>query len=137
MKSIGKLVYSPRTHLASSDRWLVLMCDDEISRYYRTLYAKEYPYLNGERCGKLTRPVWGTHISVIRGEKIPNYKLWGLDANKIVEFEYEAGVKDNKEYYWLKVKCPHLLALREEYGLSKEPRYGLHLTIGRTTENVK
>lgn len=45
------------------------MCDDEISKYYRHLYSKEYPYLNGERTGKLTRPVWGTHISVIRGEK--------------------------------------------------------------------
>jgi len=133
MKSIGKLVYSPRTHLASSDRWLVLMCDDEISRYYRHLYKMEYPYLNGERTGKLTRPVWGTHVSVIRGERIPNMNLWGLDANKIIEFEYEPGVIDNGEYYWLKVRCPYLSGLRKKYGLHPEPRFGFHLTIGRTT----
>lgn len=134
MKSIGKLVYTPRTHLASSDRWIVLMCDDEISRYYRHLYTKEYPYLNGDKSGKLTRPVWGTHISIIRGEKVPKYDLWGLDANKLVEFEYEAGVESNHEYYWLKVTCPYLLDLRQKYGLSRHPKFGLHLTIGRTTQ---
>lgn len=128
MKSVGKLVYSPRTHLASSQDWLVLMCDDEISKYYRTLFSREFPWKP-----KLTRPVWGTHVSVIRGEKIPKPELWKLDANKIVQFEYEGGVIDNGEYYWLKVKCDYLCKLREQYGLSKEPRFGLHLTIGRTT----
>jgi len=130
-KSIGKLVYSPRTHLASSDRWLVLMTDDAISEYYRNLFYREFPYL-----GKLTRPVWGAHISIIRGERVPNYELWNLDANKIVEFEYEPGVLDNGEYYWLNVKCNYLCDLREKYGLKREPRYGLHLTIGRTTQNA-
>ncbi len=134
MKSTGKLVYSPRSHLGSNEKWLVLMCDDEISKYYRALYAKEYPYLNGDRGTKLTRPVWGTHVSIIRGERVPKQELWGLDANKIIEFEYDYGVKDNREYYWLNVKCPTLNILREKYGLSREPRYGLHLTIGRTTE---
>lgn len=109
------------------------MCDDEINNYYRHLYSKEYPYLNGTRSTKLTRPVWGTHVSVIRGEKIPNMNLWGIDANKIVEFEYEPGVIDNGEYYWMKVKCPHLTEVRLKYGLSPEPRFGFHLTIGRAT----
>lgn len=130
MKSIGKLVYSPRSHLGSNDKWLVLMCDDEISKYYRHMFYREYPWK-----GKLTRPVWGTHISVIRGERIPNMHLWGLSSNKIVEFEYEGGVLDNGEYYWLKASCPFLSEIREKYGLSREPRFGFHLTIGRTTES--
>lgn len=109
------------------------MCDDEISKYYRHLYSKEYPYLNGERTGKLTRPVWGTHISVIRGEKI-DPKLWRMDEGKIIEFEYQGGVVDNKEYYWLKVACPYLGDLREKMNLPREPRFGFHLTIGRTTQ---
>lgn len=134
MKSIGKLVYSPRTHLSSSDRWLVVMADDEISRYYRHLYSKEYPYLNGGRSIKLTRPVWGTHISVIRGERLPNPKLWRIDEGKFVEFDYDGGVIDNGEYYWLKVSCPYLGDLREKMGLPREPRFGFHLTVGRTTE---
>lgn len=105
------------------------MCDDEISQYYRSMFYREYPWK-----GKLTRPVWGTHISVIRGERIPNMQLWGIDANKIVEFEYDGGVIDNGEYYWLKARCPALSELREKYGLPKEPRFGFHLTIGRTTQ---
>lgn len=134
MKSIGKLVYSPRSHLGSNEKWLVLMCDDEIGLYYRSLYAKEYPpYLNGDHSLKLSRPVWGSHISIIRGEYIPKIELWGIDTNKIIEFEYDDGVVDNKEYFWLKVKCPYLNNLRVKYGLSPEPRFGFHLTIGRTT----
>ncbi len=132
MKSIGKLVYSPRTHLSSSEKWLVLMCDDEISQYYRSMFYREYPWK-----GRLTRPVWGTHVSVIRGERIPKMELLGLDANKIIEFEYDGGVLDNGEYYWLKAKCPVLANLRSKYGLAPEPRFGFHLTIGRTTENAR
>jgi len=113
------------------------MCDDEISKYYRHLYAKEYPYLNGNQSTSLTRPVWGAHISVIRGEHIPNISLWGIDANKTIEFEYDAGVQSNKEYFWLRARCRRLEEIRQSYGLYKEPKYGLHLTIGRTTENVK
>jgi hypothetical protein len=127
-------VYNPRSHLGSSEKWAILACDDEISKYYRHLFTKDYPYLNGERVGKLTRPVWGTHISIIRGEYIPNFKLWGLDANKVIEFTYEGGVIDNGEYYWLKVNCPYIGDLREKYGLKREPKFGFHLTIGRTTE---
>lgn len=135
MKSIGKLVYSPRSHLGSNEKWLVLMCDDELSKYYRHLYSKEYPSLNGGHCTKLTRPVWGAHISCIRGEFIPNIKLWGIQANKLIEFDYDAGVMNNREYFWLKVRCPILSELRTQYGLSREPKFGFHLTIGRSTEN--
>jgi hypothetical protein len=136
MKSIGKIVYSPQSHLGSTDKWAALMCDDEISKYYRHLYTKTYPYLNGGLTGKLTRPIWGTHISFIRGFEEPNPKLWGLDALKTIEFEYEGGVIDNGEYFWLKAKCLYLCDLRVKYGLSPEPRFGLHLTIGRIS-NVR
>jgi|ERR1035437_5955983 hypothetical protein len=132
-KSTGKLVYSPRSHLGEPSKWLVLMCDDEISNYYRNLYARQYPYLNGDKSGKLTRPIFGSHVSIIRGEKLPKPELWGLYANKIIEFEYEPGVKDNNIYYWLSVKCPYLLDLRAKFGLNPNPRFGLHMTIGIST----
>lgn len=130
-KATGKLVYSPKTHLRSSERWLVLMADEELSQYYRALYHREFFYRS-----KLTRPVWGTHISIVRGEVIPNAEAWGFAANKFINFEYEPGIRDNGEYYWLKVKCDELAAIRELFGIKREPQFGFHLTIGRTTENV-
>lgn len=130
MKSFGILNYSPKTHLRNADRWLVLYCDDELVKYYSHLFKKEYPWLP-----KLQRPVWGAHVSVIRGEKIQNEDKWGLFHKKRIDFDYEPGVIDNGEYYWLKVKCDALLDIREMYGLSREPKFGLHLTVGRTTDD--
>jgi len=104
------------------------MCDDQLSQYYRQLYRQEYFYRP-----KLQRPVWGTHISICRGEVIPNAAAWGFAANKFINFEYEAGVKNNHEYFWLKVHCDELCAIRELFGLKREPQFGLHLTIGRVT----
>jgi hypothetical protein len=131
VKSTGKLIYSPHSHLGKSDNWATIFCDDEISTYYRHLFIKQYPYLNGFNKGiKLSRPVWGSHISFIRGdEKIPSH-IWGLDNNKIIEFEYQPEVKDNGTYFWLNVNCPYLLDLREELGLPRKPKMRLHLTIG-------
>lgn len=129
-KASGKLVYSPKTHLKDSSRWLVLMGDEELSKYYRALYHQEFFYRP-----KLTRPVWGTHVSIVRGEVIPNAQAWGFAANKFINFEYEPGIKDNGEYYWLKVYCDELAAIRELFGLKREPQFGFHLTIGRTTDN--
>jgi hypothetical protein len=131
MKSFGKLVYSPRTHLASGKNWVVLMADDEISKYYRHLYDLQYPYKNGEYTGHITRPVWGAHISLLRSETPKNMEFWKKDDSKIIEFEYEPEVQDNGEYFWLKVKCDYLLDLREKLGLRRHPKFGLHLTIGR------
>lgn len=130
-KSIGKLVYSPTSHVGNNKNWLVLMCDDEISKYYRHLYSKNFPNLNNKYNGKMIRAIWGSHISTIRSEKIPNYHLWGLDKNKLIEFEYEPGVKDNGTYFWMRAYCPYLENLRASYGLKPQPKYNLHLTIGR------
>jgi hypothetical protein len=127
MKSIGKIIYSPNSHLGSPNKWAILAADDEISKYYRHLYSKEYPHKP-----KLIRTIWGSHVSWLRSEHI-NPKLWGIDNNKLIEFEYTGGVQDNGVFFWLSVKCDHLLNLREQYGLPRYPKHGLHLTIARST----
>lgn len=131
MKSYGTLIYNPSSHLGTNQQWAVLMCDDEISRYYRHLFSLTYQALNGEPAGKLARPVWGAHISCIRGEQT-SHLPWRLKERQVFEFDYQLGVQSNREYYWLSVSCPALSELRLAYGLSPEPRFGFHLTIGRT-----
>lgn len=132
-KTSGKLVYSPKSHLKQADKWLVLMLDDEISKYYRHLYEKTYPIRNSGFCQKLTRPVWGPHVSIIRNEQIPNQQAWGFAANKMISIEYEGGVKSNNEYFWLDVYSDELSAIRELMGLSRTPKWGFHMTVGRST----
>lgn len=114
--------------MGKSQQWAVIFVDDEIGRYYRHLFIKQHPYLNGWANGnRLARPLWGSHLSFLRSE---TSKLWGLDNNKLIEFEYEPGIKDNGTYFWLNVSCPYLLDLRQRLGLPRAPKQRLHLTIG-------
>lgn len=129
MKSIGKIIYSPYTHLLSSNNWAIVSCDDEIARYYRHLHDMEFAHQK-----KLSKPTWGAHISWIRNEIIKFPKKWKLLENQIIEFEYDSNIQTNGTYFWLKVKCDALLDLRSQYGLNKYPKFGLHLTIGRLTK---
>lgn len=126
MRSYGKITYSPKSHLNDSKDWAIVRCDPSFCDYYIYLYNREFPWKP-----KLIRPVWQAHISFIRNENIINPSQWGLMNNKTIDFDYEPGVQTNGEYYWLKVKCDALLELRQAYGLPREPKFGLHLTIGR------
>lgn len=127
-KSIGKIIYSPKSHVGAPNKWAIVSCDDEISKYYRHLFFKQYPFLNGYNLGKkLQRPIMGAHISFVRNE---SSKLWNIDNYKLIEFEYSHDIYSNGQYFWAKVECPALLDLREKIGLCRFPNVDLHLTIG-------
>lgn len=125
LKSSGKIIYNPYSHIGTTINWAIVVCDEEICKYYIHLFKKEFPCKT-----KLTRPIFGAHISFIRGEK-PRNDLWEIDKNKLIDFEYIPGILDNKEHFWLNIKCDYLLNLRERYGLEREPKFGLHLTVAR------
>jgi hypothetical protein len=124
--SCGILKYDPAfdKQKVMEPFWLIILCDDEISRYYRHWVFKHC-------CIKLARPLWHAHISIIKNEPVKNASLWGrLRAGQKIKFQYEHRVATNGKHYWLPVKCPDMLDLREEYGLARESWFGLHLTIG-------
>jgi len=120
-KSEGILQY-----FYSNNYKLWLLLDDSIGDYYRSLI----PHCNN-------KPKYPTHISVFRGEEIPNLNKWGLYENKIVEFEYGNTVYNNDTYWWLEAKCPELEKIRVELGLSStdditcspDKRHSWHITI--------
>lgn len=134
-KTKGKIVYDPeRGKLKKKpDWWVVVNLDPEISRYFRYWVRKE---LNVD----LHKPSWGTHVSVIRGEKpYPDQMhLWKKYDGLEVEIEYSGNVRfsgdtthDRPENYWfVDVKCPFLIDIRKEYNMPCS--FGLHMTIGRT-----
>jgi len=128
----GTLRYSPKRDESSQHWWLILDCDPEIGRYYRSMYQRQHNF-----CRKLQRPFWGPHITVVRNEE-PDDKhkhLWDLHAGEKIVFQYAGGVNNNysddryRSFYWLEVTCPRMLEIRKELGLSA-PTCGFHLTIG-------
>lgn len=127
-KSTGTLIYDP--HLADQKRmkpyWLILSCDEGVSRYYAWLLLRE-------RCVKLgSKCLWGSHISVVRGEQ-PKEGWWGkAGVGETIEFSYEPVVFGDGTYFWLEIECPRMSEIRGYYGLSPKPYFNFHLTIGNT-----
>lgn len=133
LPSTGTLRYSPQLGRGGHRRrdggstvwWLIVDCDPELGRYLRHQYL-----LGHRRTRGLQAPLWGPHISVIRGETPPRPAAWKRLDGATVGFDYDPQVHEAQGYVWCPVRCPALLDLREELGLPREPQPALHLTIG-------
>ncbi len=112
---------------STTDWWLIIECDREIGRYYRHLYEESRHHAVQTR-----EPLWGTHISVVRGEEPPYKNLWANCEGETVEFNYDTEAEIYDGYVVLPVYSDVLLDYRESLGLSREPAYPLHLTVGNT-----
>lgn len=132
-RASGILRYSPEIRPGSHTRrdggssywWLIIDCDAELGRYLRHLYEQAY-----WRTRPLTSPLWGPHISVIRGEQPADVSDWGRHNGATVEFEFSPLAEESHSYVWHPARCHAALALREHYGLAREPTPPLHLSIG-------
>lgn len=109
----------------TTEWWLIIRCAPDLGRYFRELFA-----LDRYHTTSLQEPLWGTHVSVIRGEMPPSHDQWGRLAGQTVELEYTHEPQETAGYVWLPVTCPAALDYRESLGLSREPSLPLHLTIG-------
>ena len=135
MLSTGHFRVSPALRNGSLTRrdggstkwWLIIDCDPELGRFLRHLYMIAH-----HRTRTLQAPLWGPHISVIRGEEPPNAATWGDGNGLEVEFEYDPVARETDGYVWCPVLCAPALDLREKLGLSRSPELALHLTIGNS-----
>jgi hypothetical protein len=57
-----------------------------------------------------------------------------LFDGKEIDFYVETEPRSNGEHWWLRVHCPEAESIREIMGLSREPFFGMHLTLGRAEE---
>ncbi len=130
----GKYVFSPalspdgnrvRRDGTTTDWWLIIQCDRELGRYLRHLYKLEFP-----SSGNIGEPLWGAHVSIVQNEKPPNLKHWQDRDNQEVTLEYEQVSQETDGYIYHAVVCEEALNYRELLGLSKNPKFPLHLTIG-------
>lgn len=124
--SSGTFRYSPKLVGCRSEKWwLVIDCDPEIGRFYRSLYTKFHYDTQF-----LQRPSWKEHITVVRNEEPEDKSAWEKYNGQIVKFSYNPVIENDDKYFWLNVKCDFLFEIRLELGLNKDPEFPFHLTIG-------
>ena len=113
--------------------WAYLAVDNDIIKYYQWLIKRRFH-------GRLLLhfPKAGAHISVVRGGDIdpvdPSFReaAWGQYQGKEYEFQYDpTTISFNGEFFWINTICPELSEIRVSLGLSPQPRYDYHLTIGK------
>lgn len=109
----------------STEWWVILDCDPELGRLLRHFYQQSrFRTVNPQP------PLWGTHVSVIRGEEPPDKAKWKARNGLSVPMEYELTVWETRGYLWVPVWCPAANDLRTELGLPPEPTPTIHLTFG-------
>jgi hypothetical protein len=130
--STGILQYDPGRGLKHFDPWwILLLCDNEISRYYSWQLKKR-----GIEVHSNDKGLWGTHISVLKGDSPTNPDLWGKYEGYEVEFYYSHVIRfDNGEHAWVDIYSEDLSAIREELGFTFKPWY--HMTVGRLIRPFK
>jgi hypothetical protein len=126
-ESVGTLHYSKDIGYR-----LVLLVDQGISDFYRSLIPKYYP---------VNKPMYPAHVTVVRAEKETPIHLehWGKHEGERVLFKYSPIIGQGKVYYWLNIFCSRLEDVRLELGLPVVSEYTLppegfrkcfHCTIG-------
>lgn len=128
----GIIRYDPRiTHRGRElfdPWWVILVYDSELlNRLHR-----KWEHALGI---KLSKPLWGAHVSVVRGEKPPLRAMWGSREGQSVTFQYSSVLRTARAahltrcYVW--ARCPELDAIREELGLPPFPAWNsYHMTVG-------
>jgi hypothetical protein len=106
------------------NRWVIAVVDDEIGRYYRSLYSLEYFYKP-----RINKPLWGTHCTIIRGEIVlPDWVKYEYHETEL-EIYYCNHMQTNGVHFWLPVRCEEFDYLRNELDIGP-PTCAYHLSIG-------
>lgn len=120
--SYGRLLYR-------EGGWVSLRCCADLARYYRA-QIKEKPQL-------VQLPMHGSHITVCNGRfEKPDRTCWGKHQGKWIKFFYTNDIVEDHRFWYLKVRCPFILKVRDELGLPSLKGHrilkrGLHLTLAR------
>lgn len=129
-KSTGIVRYDPRVDRGTfKDWWVIVQCDREIVRYYQHIFYTLY-------WKKLQTAMWGSHISIVRGEKPLNMDAWKRFNGRLIEFSYvyEGGFYTNGQHFWMKAWSPQFAEIRASLGLKPDPKVPFHLSIGSISQ---
>jgi hypothetical protein len=124
MDLIGKY-YEAIGILNYKNNWLILETPFSINLYYKWWIEK----FIGK---KISTPLYGSHVTIIAGKytDVSNHPNWAKYQDKKIPFKYSSIIYGDDNYFWLNVICGELADIRKELGLSPDPHWSLHLTIG-------
>lgn len=104
--------------------------DDDTWAYYAWFIEKRFNL-------KLNKPLRGTHITIINDKcDFDTFEqARQIFHGKEITLKYDPTcIRANKKgHWWIKVECEDVRSIRTVMGLSPDPYFGLHLTIGLAT----
>lgn len=135
VKVKGILDFSPadktRKHKSQSSwkRVAIIKTNCDLDKYYAWFLKKRFNL-------ELIKNLRGSHITFIsdRLEKEIFDDASKIFNKKEVTFYIDLEPRSNIEHWWLRVYCPDVENIREVMGLSRDPYFGLHLTLGHVRE---
>lgn len=113
------------------DNWLVAHIVDDLGDYYYDIYERAIRSYGLD----IQKPSWGSHISIVRGEEIPNLDYWDTLHEKDIAFKFNPFFRTNGKHVWLDIHCPSMFDIRRGLGLRARPEYSFHMTICSSKSN--
>jgi hypothetical protein len=135
LKLKGILDFSPvdvtKKHQRQSD-WKcvsIIKTNCDMDRYYAWFLKKRFNL-------DLNKNLRGSHITIISDRMDKNLFKQASEIfnGREIEFYLELEPKSNGRHWWLRVYCPDAESIRQSLGLTKDPYFGFHLTIGHANE---
>lgn len=140
IKFKAKIVFDPidktKKHKDQSSWKNVAICKtyDDIDLYYSWFIFKRFNLT-------LNRSIRGSHVTIINDKIIDKEKydkVKKLYNGKEIEFSFNPSeIRSNGEHWWLKVYSDTSKEIRKLIGLTEDPFFPLHLTLGYSNEKNK
>jgi hypothetical protein len=116
---------------ASWKRVALIKTGDDLSEYYSWFIRKRFNL-------ELNKPLRGAHVTIVndaeRDFEFGVTPIWQEAVKefdgKPMDFYIDPEPVTNGEHWWLRVYCPDAESLRGAMGLTPEPFFNLHLTLG-------
>jgi hypothetical protein len=107
----------------------IIKTNCDMDQYYAWFLRKRFGI-------KLNRNLRGSHITFISDKMDRNVFEEGAKIfnGKEIEFYIELEPRGNGNHWWLRTYSPDTESIRQCLGLSKDPYYGLHFTLGLANE---
>jgi hypothetical protein len=114
---------------SSWKRVAIIKTDCDMDRYYAWFLKKRFNL-------ELNKNLRGTHVTFISDKMNADIfeQASKIFDRKDIDFYIELDPCSSGVHWWLRVHCPEAEAIREAMGLTRDPYFGLHLTIGHANE---